>query len=144
MFMSELNLHRSVSDFLDWMLLPPAMWTTFPAGWTAMRAGAAGRLKGCGLKAGMPDILVFYNGFTIGIELKSSINNLSKAQRAMFDKLRKAGVMTHVCRSIDEVYEALAMCHRVPMRNFSYAPRIKASEGGRPQESPQGAGSAPA
>lgn len=136
---SELDLHRSVADFLNWMLLPPAVWTTFPAGWTGMRVGAAGRLRACGLKAGMPDILVFHRGFTIGIELKTSINNLSKNQKIMFEKLRNAGVMTYVCRSIDEVYEVLAMGHRVPMRDFRHAASVKTSEGRRPQEPAQGA-----
>lgn len=90
----------------------------------------------------MPDILVFYNGFTIGIELKSAINNLSKNQKIMFGKLRNAGVMTYVCRSIDEVYEVLAMGHRIPMRKFNYASHVKVPESSRSQEPSQGTSNA--
>ena len=118
--MSETDLHRSVAEYLDWVLLPPAVWTTFPAGWTALRKGAAGRLKGCGLKAGMPDILVFYNGFTVGIELKTPKGKSSDDQIAMAHKLNKAGVVVHVCRSVDEVREVLSDIHQIPMRKHEF------------------------
>ncbi|HEX8837694.1 MAG TPA: VRR-NUC domain-containing protein [Candidatus Acidoferrum sp.] len=138
---SEIDLHRSVADFLNLMLLPPAVWTTFPAGWTPMRSGAAGRLKGCGLRAGMPDILVFHNGFTVGLELKAANGTLSRPQQDMFAKLRNAGVLVHICRSIEDVYKALSVCHHIPMRKFN-APRIATPEGRRTKESTQGASSA--
>ena len=137
---SEIDLHRSVANFLDWMVMPPAVWTTFPAGWTAMKKGAAGRLRGCGLKAGMPDILVFYNGFTIGIELKTK-TEISRPQEAMFAKLRNAGVLVHICRDIEDVYQALALCHHVPMRKFNYGQSYKAPESRRPEKSAQSASS---
>jgi hypothetical protein len=113
---SEDSLHRSVAEFLDWMLLPPAVWTTFPAGWGKLGKATAGRLKAVGLKEGMPDILVF-RGVTIGIELKTEKGKQSPEQIAMMYKLRAAGVSVHVCRSIDEVYEVLTT-FRVPMRSF--------------------------
>jgi hypothetical protein len=123
---TEAELHRSVAELLDWMLLRPAMWTTFPAGWTKMRKGAAGRLHGAGLKAGMPDAFVFHNGRTIGIELKTPSGKVSPVQFDMFEKLRLAGVPVHVCRSVDEVHEALA-AHKIPMRKFSLGhPQAKA------------------
>lgn len=133
---SELDLHRSVADFLSWTVLPPAVWTTFPAGWTAMKKGAAGRLKGCGLKAGMPDLFVFHNGGTIGIELKTQTEP-SPAQREIFKQLRAAGVSVFVARSIDDVTQILR-AHSIPMRKFSYASRLTTSEGRRPQELAQG------
>jgi hypothetical protein len=113
---SEDELHRSVAEFLDWMLLPPTVWTTFPAGWGKLGKATAGRLKASGLKEGMPDILVF-RGVTIGIELKTEKGKQSPAQITMMPKLRAAGVSVHVCHSIDEVYEVLTT-FRVPMRPF--------------------------
>ena len=77
---SEIDLHRSVAELLDWCLLPPAVYTTFPAGWGKLPPKTVGRLKACGLKTGMPDILVFNAGKTIGIELKRPGGRLSKAQ----------------------------------------------------------------
>jgi hypothetical protein len=116
--MSEIDLHRSVAELLDWVILPPAMWTTFPAGWTKMRKGAAGRLRGCGLKAGMPDILVFYSGCALTIELKTEKGRLSKEQFETTAALGRAGIPVHVCRSVDDVHRALAY-HQIPMRSFN-------------------------
>lgn len=136
---SEIGLHRSVADFLSWTVLPPAVWTTFPAGWTAMNTGAAGRLKGCGLKAGMPDILVFSNGFTIGIELKTTKGVVSPVQEKTFADLRKAGVPVHIASSVDEVEEYLCM-HSIPMRGHSLGKIPNPTpEGRRPKEPAQGA-----
>lgn len=103
-----------------------------------MRTGAAGRLKGCGLRAGMPDILVFHNGFTVGLELKTVNGTISRPQQDMFARLRNAGVLVHICRSIEDVYQALSICHHVPMRKFN-APRLQAPEGRCPEKSSQGA-----
>lgn len=139
---SELDLHQSVADFLSWTVLPPAVWTTFPAGWTAMRTGAAGRLKACGLKAGMPDILVFHDTRTFGIELKTLMGKLSAAQIEMSDRLAKAGIWVHVCHSIDDVHETL-VAQRIPLRKFSYAPRLASSESRRKKEFTQGESRAP-
>lgn len=105
-----------------------------------MRPGAAGRLKGCGLKAGMPDILVFHHGFTLGIELKTR-SNPSPEQREMFKQLQSAGVSVAIARSVDDVERILRM-YSIPLRKFSYAPRIKAPEGRRPEEPAQGTGRA--
>lgn len=96
-----------VADLLDLVLLPPAVWTTFPAGWGKLGRATAGRLRGSGLRAGFPDILCFYNGFTVGIELKTATGRLSPVQVTMFATLEKAGVRVYVCRSADEVLEAL-------------------------------------
>lgn len=141
--MTELELHRSVAEFLDWILMPPALWTTIPAGWTAMNRGAAGRLKACGLKAGMPDIMVFYNGFSIGIELKTDKGIVSATQREMFNKLQAAGVTVSICRSVDNVEQTLRT-YKIPMRKFSHAPQksLTPPESRRPQKPAQGASGA--
>lgn len=139
---SETDLHRSVADFLSWVVLPPAVWTTFPAGWTAMKTGAAGRLKGCGLKAGMPDILIFYNSFTLAIELKTDKGKVSPAQEEMHNLLRRAGVAVCIDRSVEDVEETLRT-YGIPMRKLSYGPpRLKAPKGRRPQKPAQGPASA--
>lgn len=104
---SEVALHRAVAELLDWMLLPPAVWTTFPAGWGKMTPAMKGMLRGCGLKAGMPDVLVFYDGRCIGIELKLPGRKQSCAQTDMTEKLRAAGVGVYVAHSPDEVLKIL-------------------------------------
>ena len=42
---SEAQLHKSVAEFLDWVLLPPALWTTFPAGWGKLGKATAGQME---------------------------------------------------------------------------------------------------
>jgi hypothetical protein len=93
---------------LDWVLMPPAIYTTFPAGWGKLTKGTAGRLYASGLKRGMPDILVFdVMRRVIGIELKAGANSVSAAQRDMFAKLQGVGVRVYVCRSQEDVIRAL-------------------------------------
>jgi hypothetical protein len=112
---TESQLHATVAQYLDWALLPPAVYTTFPAGWGVLTRSTAGRLKGAGLKQGMPDILVFFNGFTLGIELKSWRGKLTAVQEAMHAKLKAAGVRIAVCTSLMEVIDFLRI-RGVPLR----------------------------
>jgi hypothetical protein len=113
---TELRLHHAVAELLNWILLSPSTaWTTFPSGWSEMKKGAAGRLKGCGLVAGMPDIFIFHEGRAIGLELKARKGVLSKAQRETHGRLRKAGVEVHVCRNLDEIQPILKR-EQIPFR----------------------------
>jgi hypothetical protein len=120
----ESELHVSVAELLDWILLPPAMFTTFPAGWGKLTKATAGRLYASGMKKGMPDILVFdarqRMGVTkvIGVELKVGANFTSSAQRTMFAKLQAVGITVYVCRNIDDVVNALD-CADIPHRAVS-------------------------
>ena len=132
---SENELHASVAEFLDWALLPPALYTTFPAGWGKLGKATAGRLKKCGLKEGFPDLLIFHDGRCYGIELKVGKNKESLAQREMFNKLYDAGVQVRTCRSIDEVY-GLLIYAGVPIRKM----RLGGSHGTQRQASPQADG----
>lgn len=105
---TESQLHQSVAELLDWILIEPAFFTTFPAGWGKLTKGTAGRLFASGLKRGMPDILVFdKDQRVIGIELKVGYNGLSSAQRTMFAKLQAVGITVYVCRTQEDVLAAL-------------------------------------
>jgi hypothetical protein len=124
-------LHRTVAEFLDWMLLPPTVWTTFPAGWGKLGKAVAGRLKACGMKEGMPDAFVFHGGRAIGIEFKTETSKQSLVQINMNYKLMNAGIPVYVCRSIEEVYDIL-ISHKVPMRSFNGI--LPTSESRRPPQ----------
>lgn len=104
---AEADLHRSVAQALDWGLLPPALYTTFPAGWGKLDKATAGRLKGSGLKPGFPDILAFYARRCVGIELKTARGVLSDDQKFMFPLIAAAGIPIHICRSVEDVIAAL-------------------------------------
>jgi len=112
---TESQLHATVAQYLDWALMPPALYTTFPAGWGVLTRATAGRLKGAGLKQGMPDMLVFFAGRCLGIELKSWRGKLTLVQVEMHTKLEKAGIFVAVCSSLDEVLDFLRD-HGIPLR----------------------------
>lgn len=104
---TEAQLHQSVAELLDRILIGNAFFTTFPAGWGKLTKGTAGRLYASGLKKGMPDILVFDWCKVLGIELKAGKNDVTSAQRAMFAKLKGVGITVYVCRSQEDVLAAL-------------------------------------
>lgn len=105
----------SVAQLLDWILLPPAFYTTFPAGWGVLSPMMAQRLKRSGLKAGMPDILLFFKSRCYGIELKTGKNALSPDQKETISQLGYAGVPVWVCRSVEDVISVLRIV-KLPMR----------------------------
>jgi len=117
---SEAQLHKAVADYLDWCLLPPAVYTTFPAGWYKLPKGTGGIMRGAGLKAGMPDLLLFHAGRTFGIELKVATGRQTEAQREMQKKLEKAGVYYAVIRDLNELVDYLGFW-KVPLRNSDIA-----------------------
>jgi hypothetical protein len=100
----EAALQRQITGYLSWAVAPPAVYTAFPAGGGGLVRGAI--LKSTGLKAGMPDIFIFHDKRTYGIELKAG-SGLSDAQKAMHVLLRQAGVQIAVVRSLDQLRELL-------------------------------------
>lgn len=105
---SEDELHKSVRALLDIALLPPAVWTTFPAGMYQLAKTTGGRLKAYGLKEGIPDIMLLYDGRVMWIELKRRSGRISTVQRTMHERLERAGTPVYVCRSSAAVADALA------------------------------------
>ena len=103
--MTEDALHAAVAQLLDVALLPPVVWTAFPAGGGGAARG--GRLKHLGLKAGFPDIFLIHHGHTFGIELKTAKGRLLPSQKIMHPILEGAGMRIAVCRSVDDVLAAL-------------------------------------
>ena len=126
---TEAELHQSVAEYLDWTLLEPATYSTFPAGWGKLSPAMAGRLKGSGLKRGMPDIFIFDRQAmklgdrvfpkVIGIELKRPGEKPSAAQQLMFARLRDLGIPIYVCECVDDVHRALVK-ERVPLRTLRW------------------------
>lgn len=116
--LKEAALHATVANLLGWTLAPPAMFTTFPAGWGKFTPALAGLLSRCGLKPGMPDILVFHAGRCVGLELKVQGSYQTPGQREMAERLRAAGVRVHVAHSVDEVM-AVLRAENIPLRKVS-------------------------
>ena len=107
-------------------MLPPAFYTTFPAGWGKLAKATAGQLKGSGLKPGMPDILVFschkmianrIYPKIIGIELKVGKGLLSPEQIGMHRRLMAIGIKSYICRSAADVIGTLNL-EQIPHREI--------------------------
>ena len=105
---SEEVLHAHVAQYLSLVIRPPAFWTTFPAGGGGRVRG--GKLKARGLKAGMPDILIFQpalgpldSTIVLGLELKTAKGALSPSQKSMGRVFECFGGRYLVARSLDEV-----------------------------------------
>lgn len=129
----EDDLHAAVAKALDLLLLPPAEWTTFPAGNVPLPPQFSAKLARLGLKRGWPDILVLHNR-VYGIELKRAGGVLSKTrtvrtrsggmrrldgQADVFPRLLAAGMaQIAVCRSVEDVLAALNRWG-IPMRGVS-------------------------
>jgi hypothetical protein len=126
---AEDDLHESVASALDVLLMPPAMWTTFPAGSVPLPPQFATKLSRLGLHRGWPDILILHQR-VFGVELKRVGGALSRTrimrtrsgavhvldgQVDVFPRLVAAGMAIAVCRSVDEVLAALATW-QVPLR----------------------------
>ena len=125
----ETELHEAVASALDILLLPPAEWTTFPAGHVPLPPEFAAKLARLGLKRNWPDILVVF-GSLHGIELKRPGETLSRArtvrtrrgtlryvegQREVFPRLEAAGMRIATCGSVDGVLDQLS-AWGVPLR----------------------------
>jgi hypothetical protein len=130
----EQDLHESVADALDKLLMPPAMWTTFPAGSVPLPPRYAAKLSRLGLKPGWPDIFVLHQRL-YGVELKRHGGQLSRTrivrtrrgglreragQRETFPLLEAAGLTIGVCDSLPAVLAFLAACG-VPLRLHAVA-----------------------
>ena len=61
-----------------------------------------------GVKPGVPDVLVWYRGKSITIELKSRRGQCSRSQRLVRERLLRAGAQWWVCRSANAAMWALA------------------------------------
>lgn len=103
----EQSLQIAVAQYLGRTLDPCVVWSAIGHGGGGKVRGAI--LKGMGVKAGLPDLLIWWSDkasgydYCAGIELKSPMGRLSVAQRRMGERLRRVGVLVYVCRSLDDV-----------------------------------------
>ena len=98
----EEAIQRAVATFLDVALPIDAVWFHPPNGGWRSKA-EAGIFKAMGVKAGVPDIVVVYQGQAMFIELKPPGRSLSANQREFAQTLAAAGAWFQVAHSIDEV-----------------------------------------
>jgi hypothetical protein len=118
--MTEEQFHRSVAAYLTAVLKPPTFFSTFPSGGGGRVRG--GKLKAMGLKAGMPDIFIWYvseyGPRTLALELKSKTGKLPKEQKEVHRALENIWVEVEVVRTLEEVQSAL-VAWNVPMKRVT-------------------------
>jgi hypothetical protein len=101
----EQSLQIAIATYLARVLTAPTFFTAIGHGGGGKLRGAI--LKGMGMQAGVPDILIINRGKCLWIELKAGKGSLSSEQIAVHQWLVAAGCSVTVCRSIDDVRERL-------------------------------------
>lgn len=112
----EEGLQRVCARFLATLPPPPdgPYWTAINPIPAKSRA-AAGISKAMGMKAGVPDFLLVFQGQAYFIELKASKGSLSRPQREQIAHLDQAGAGTVVCRDFRAFVDQLkrwGMCSK--------------------------------
>jgi hypothetical protein len=102
----EQALQRTIAAYLSWALAPPAYWSAIGHGGGGQMRGRI--LKGMGVKAGLPDIFIWYDKHTYAPELKAENGRVSEAQEIAHAALRAAGVHIAVVRSLDDLKALIA------------------------------------
>jgi hypothetical protein len=103
----EQSLQTHVAELLGWLLPPEVPWTAIGHGGGGKQRGMI--LKGMGVHAGWPDLMLIYRGRPCFIELKATQGALSPAQKVVHTAITVAGGVVAVCRSIDQVRDILAV-----------------------------------
>ena len=104
----------NAAQWLDRCLASPCVWFHVPNG-EKRSPRTAGLLKRMGVKKGVPDMFVFAPGITVAIELKAGRGRATPEQEDMLSRLNSFGVHTAVCKSIEQIEQALTFAG-VPLR----------------------------
>jgi hypothetical protein len=110
----EQSLQTNIASFLSW-----ALRGVDGVFWTAIGHGGGGRLrgailKGMGLRAGVPDLMLIVKGRPVFLEIKAGAS-LSEAQKSVHAEITIAGGVVRTVRSLDEVKAFLDVLG-VPLR----------------------------
>jgi len=105
----EDDLQRAIIQYLDFALGADGVAYAIPNGGKRHPREAA-RMKGLGVKAGIPDIGICYCGRALYIEIKAPRGVMSVAQREMRRRLTYAGGEVMLCRSVEDAERALREC----------------------------------
>lgn len=101
-------LQKTVVEFLDRALPESAQFFAVPNGGKRTKV-EGGIFKATGVKPGVPDLAVIYNGVFHGIELKAGRNKPTDVQKERHRLLRAAGARIEVCWTVDQVQNFLRM-----------------------------------
>jgi hypothetical protein len=78
-----------------------------PANGGYRRPVEAARLKGLGVRPGVPDVIAFHRGQVYAIELKTEGGRATDTQRQAIEDIRAAGGHAQVCHGLDQALAIL-------------------------------------
>ena len=110
----ESDIHKQVANYLDLTLPVSSVWSTIGHGGMPLHPRTAARLKAQGLKPGIPDVLIVWQGRAIFVEIKRPGGRLSPAQKAMHERITSAGAVVTTCFSAEDVERYLSVI--MPLR----------------------------
>lgn len=110
----EQDFQISLVLLLNVILTPRTRFFAVPNGGWRTRTEAA-ILKAMGVKPGVVDIVLISEGRAYGLELKDERGRLSDAQIDEQDRLRGAGMIIGIARTIDEAI-AFLKANDIPLR----------------------------
>jgi hypothetical protein len=102
----EQQIQRALADHLRLRAHKGVFWFACENGGyrTAIEAAI---LKSCGIKRGVPDLILIKSGRTFGLELKAPNGRLSAAQEAAHEEMRAAGAEVAVAVGVDQALKQL-------------------------------------
>jgi len=102
----EAQLQRSVLDHLRWRGAPGLFVFHYPAGgWRSSVEAAI--FKSLGVVAGVPDLLIVYQGQLYALEIKTAHGRPTATQVETQERLRAAGAIVATAVEIDAALERL-------------------------------------
>ena len=114
----ERALQKAVFDFLKIAMPAEAFFSAIPGGDRQVTLTP-------GYVAGLPDVVIIWNGGPVFIELKSKAGRLSEAQKDAHAALSRSGALVATCRSVEEV-ECVLQNHLIPLRATTQPSKVAA------------------
>ena len=102
----EQQIQRALADHLRLRAVPGLFWFACENG-GARTAIEGAILKRCGIRCGVPDLILIKSGRCFGLELKAPGGRLSDAQRLAHHEMRAAGAMVETATGIDAALRVL-------------------------------------
>ena len=123
---TEWSLQIQVTKLLAQYLPDNVFWSALSNAPRTALAGYLARLRG--VRSGLTDIIVVYDGRVIWVEMKSPAGVASKVQRQVCAELRAAGADWYLARSAEAALVALRLSN-VPFRHPWTPPPLEPWEG---------------
>ena len=114
----EEAINRAVVSHLAVRSMPGVFYFHAPNGGGRSKA-EGGIFKALGVRAGVPDIIIFYRSQIFGLEIKAAKGRVTPIQRQTLNDMEVAGARTAIVNSIDEALVTLE-CWGVLRRDSSH------------------------